>query len=216
MRGLAHVSRRDRRVLVAGAVAVATLLAFGRGVPAYVGWRRATLAEARDAVDAAATAAHSVAGLKARLDSLDARRTRFVALAPAVVEGRSPAAAAGTLASLVTGAAARAGVRVNSVQPRPDSAGDGVFTRVSVRVDAVGDVYGLGAFLAALEGGPELLAVRELAINQPEPAATPDRVEELRIEMTVDGLALTHGPEEPPEEPESDAAPPAGPGEVRP
>lgn len=199
------LSPRDRRVLVVGGVLVAAMLLFGRGLPAYVSWRRAAMEEARLSVDDAAEAERAIRRLKPVLDSLDARRARFVDLAPAVLEGRTPAAAAGSLASLVGGAAAKAGVRVSSVQPRPDSAGPGTFTRVSVRVDAAGDVYGLGAFLAALEGGPELLSVREIAVTQSDPAATPDRVEELRIELTVDGLALT-APGADPASPDSVAA----------
>ena len=44
--------------------------------------------------------------------------------------------------------------------------------------------------LTALEGGATLLAIRDLSITQPEPAAPSDHAEALRLEMTIEGLML--------------------------
>jgi hypothetical protein len=82
-------------------------------------------------------------------------------------------------------------VKVGSVQLRADSAftADG-FARVAVRLNATGDVTGLATLLGALEGDSLLIAVRELVVNQPEPAAPSTKLETLRFEMLVEGLAM--------------------------
>jgi len=129
-------------------------------------------------------------------DSLKSRSARVVALAPALLGGDSPATASATLAGIVSGAAARANVRIGALQLSADTATRGVFTRVSVHGDATGDIAGITAMLSALEGGPTLLAIRELSITQPEPGAPSDHAEALRVELAVVGLMLRH-PAEP-------------------
>lgn len=185
------LSPRDRRVLALGAATIGLLFALGRGVPALRRWEREQRAEAAELAAEAARARGSVRAHGVVRDSLKARETRFLALAPLLLGGETPAVAGATLASLVSGAAAACSVRLGAVQVRADSAGQGVFTRVAVRADAVGDVRGVTGFLAALERGPALLAVRELSVSQSEPAAPPDRPEVLRIELTVEGLVLS-------------------------
>ena len=96
-------------------------------------------------------------------------------------------------------AATDAGVKLGSVQPRVDSEPRTLgaaraplhqaFARISVHGDAVGDVVALTQFLAELEHGPVLLAVRALSITQPEPAAPSSRMETLHAEFAVVGLA---------------------------
>ena len=123
--------------------------------------------------DAQASAADVVAeanradGLRttfpASRDSLRARSARVLSLAPRVVEGDTPAAAAATLSSLISAAAADAGVRLGAVQPRSDVAnargspeGAAVarqaFVHVSVHGDLTGDVVGLAQFVSELDG----------------------------------------------------------------
>lgn len=137
-------------------------------------------------------AERSVAGAPAMAESLAVRNARLLAMAPAIVTGDTPALAAGNLASLLSGVAAAAGMRVTSVQPRADTSRQGTFVRVAVRASLVGDVRGLTRMLAALERGPTRIAVRELSISQPEPGAGADRVEALRVELDSEGLAIRH------------------------
>jgi hypothetical protein len=184
-------SDRDRRTLVIGLALVAGLLVGFRGVPAWRGRYDHERAAASHLALRAAEAQAAVRGSRVRADSLDARRRRFVDLAPAILDGRTPAAAGATLAAIVSGAAAKAGLQVNSVQVRPDSAGPGIFTPVSVHADATGDVRGIAAMLGLLERGPELLAVRSLAVSGAQPAAPGTQPEALHLELTVEGLALS-------------------------
>jgi hypothetical protein len=184
------LSPRDARVLRLGGAAIVLLLVFARGLPA---WRRWDV-EARDDVrrqrgrEVAVVAA--IRGLPAALDSAEARRDRLGALAPSLLDGESAAAAGATLASILTGGAARAGVRLGAVQVQPDTASAGTFTRVAVHADATGDLEGITELLRYLEAAPELLVVRDLSITQPDAGGAPDRPESLQLELTLQGLAL--------------------------
>jgi hypothetical protein len=203
----AAMSGRDRRVLVAGAAAIALILLVGRGIPAWRRWDERVRAGAERQAEAAARSEAAVQDLPAALDSLEARRTRFLALGGTVLEGGSPAAAGAALASLVSGAAARAGVQVGSVQVRPDTASAGTFLRVVVRADATGDLPSITRMLALLEGAPERLAIRELSITQPNPGGPAEQPEALRLEVAVEGMALAPGADGLPRRTRMDADP---------
>lgn len=188
------MNQRDRRALIAGAVVIGSLFAFSRGLPAWRAWRHDAHEEAIAATTDLARARALLRFGRPLTDSLSARGDRMIALAPALLGGESPAAAGATLAGLVSGAAASAGVRLGAVQIRPDSLAPTAFTRIAIRADATGDVRGVTRMLASLEAGPTLLAVRSLSIDQPEPAAAHESMEQLRMTIVVEGLMLTpHG-----------------------
>lgn len=198
------ISPRDRRTLAAGLLAILVLLLLGRGIPAWRRWDADARASAAEMAAEAARAERTAADLPAMLDSLEARAARVAALGPAVLPGSSPAAAGASLAALVSGSAARAGVEIGSVQVRPDTASAGTFMRVSVRADGTGDLPAITRMLVMLEGAPELLAIRETSITQPAPGGPAEQPEALRLEIAVEGLALA-----PRAAPEEDADAPA-------
>lgn len=185
-----RLSPRDRRALAAGAAVVLLLLLAGRGLPAWRRWDAAVRASAAEMAAEAARAERTARLLPATLDSLEARRARLVALGSALLDGGSPAASAAALASLLSGAGARAGVQIGSVQVRPDTASAGTFLRVYARADGTGDLGAITRMLALLEGAPELLAVRELSITQTNPGGPAEQPEALRLELAVEGLAM--------------------------
>lgn len=198
------LSSRDRRALVVGGIGIASLAAFARGMPALRGWSDASVSSARELALEAERAVASMAGAGALLDTMRARGERFVALAPALLDGGSAATGGATLASLLSGAAAAADAKLESVQVRPDTAARdssgttaSTFARVSVRATMTADVRGLAKVLLALERGPTLLAVEELSVTQPEPGADGSRPEMLRVELVVAGLALVDREAEP-------------------
>jgi len=184
------LSRRDRRVLLLGVAIVMTLLLGARGIPAWLGWQREARAGAAELHAEAARALASVRGAASTHDSLIAREVRYLALVPGLLEGDSPASAAAALSSLLSGAAETEGVRVGSLQLRRDSTSRGAFTRVAVQASLIGDIRSLTSMLTALEQGPELLAIRELSVTQPDVSAGDDRPEMLRVELLVEGLVL--------------------------
>jgi hypothetical protein len=185
------MSARDRRVLVLGIATITLVVGGGRGLPAWREWYAGSRASAAQLRGELARAEESLRHSAVTRDSLAARKRRLVALLALLAGGETPQMAGAGLASSVASAAEAAGVRVGTVQVRPDSAGRNVFTRVAVRADVTGDVRGVAAFLGALEQDATLLAVRELVVSQPEPAAPADRAEALRVELLVEGLALT-------------------------
>lgn len=185
------MSARDRRALVVGVISISALVILSRGLPAWRGWRRAAHEGAIAATTDLGRARSLLSMSSAISDSLAARNDRFLALAPALLGGESPAAAGATLAGLVSGAAATSGVRLGAVQIRPDTASSATFTRISVRADATSDISGVTKMLATLERGPTLLAIRSISIDQSEPAATSDRMEALRVTIVVEGLMLS-------------------------
>jgi hypothetical protein len=42
--------------------------------------------------------------------------------------------------------------------------------------------------LRSIERGPELISIRELSLNQPEPGAPDDKPEALQLEIVIQGL----------------------------
>jgi hypothetical protein len=183
-----RMSVRDRRALSIGAAAILGLILLGRGLPALLSWERkeATRAQAQGAELARARV--EIARARAVQDSAREHGARIVALAPLLLGGDSPATATATLAGIVSGAAARANVRVGALQLHADTASKSTFVRVGVRGEVTGDIAGVTAMLASLERGPTMLAIRELSITQPEPAAASDHMEALHVELVVEGL----------------------------
>jgi hypothetical protein len=189
------LSARDRRALSIGVVIVGGAVLIGRGLPALRAWSDASIASAREAIVEVHRAELSVWGARALTDTMQARTARFLALAPALVDGTSAATAGATLASLLSGAAATADAKLGSVQVRTDdsvrdSSVTVTFPRVSIRASLTADVRGLGKLLVALERGPTLVSIEELAVTQPEPGADGGRPEALQVELVIGGLAL--------------------------
>lgn len=182
---------RERRVLALGIASIALILALGRGVPVWLERSVTIRTSAASLVAKAERARASVAHFQVTRDSLGARKRRLLALAPHMATGETPAVAGAKLASLIATTATESNLRLGSVQVRPDSGTEAVFTRVTVRAEGTGDVRGVTDFVRALERGPKLLAVRSFSVSQPEPNAPSDRVEALHLELTVESLVPT-------------------------
>ena len=186
------ISSRDRRTLLVGVSVVASLVVLSKGIPAWRDWVAQARAGAIEQTRAATDADFALAHAKAMRDTLVARNARYVALAPALIAGATPAEASATLASLVSGAASVAGVKLGAVQLRApaDTGARHTFVRIGVHADVVGDIAGVTALLASLEHGAVRLRVRDFTVTQPDAASPGDRVEALRAELTVEGLAM--------------------------
>lgn len=192
------VSDRDRRALTLGVLLMVATIAGVRGVPAIRQWSDTAVASAREVVAEAERARRGVLGANLLADTMHVRSERFVALAPALLDGTNAATAGATLASIVSGAAAASDAKLGSVQVRTDTAARDssggtprAFTRVAVRASLTSDVRGLARFVLALERALTLLSIDELSIAQTEPAADGTRPEILHVEIAVAGLALT-------------------------
>lgn len=194
------IPARERRTLVLGASVLALGLLLGKGIPAALRWSRETR-EAADARAGQVARARAETRLLAEMrDSAAARRTRIVALAPRILEGRTAPAAGATLAALVAGAAARAEVQLGTVEVRFDSAATGYFVPVRVRADATGGLPGLLRMMSILEEGDEILRVPEWSLAQQNPGGPAEQPEAIHLELVVEGLAAPEA-ETPEEEP---------------
>ncbi|MEP6493402.1 MAG: GspMb/PilO family protein [bacterium] len=190
----AGLSARDTRTLAIGVSVIGTLFGVARGLPALRAWERDRIGDAAAASLQASAARTGVRLLPALRDSLRDREMRLAALDSVLLTGPSPSAAASDLASTLGDMADDAPLKISAMQLRADSAGPGSLTPVAVRVTGVTDIAGLAGFLRAIEGGEVPLLVRELAVSQPEPAAPSGRVESLRVDILVEGIArITSG-----------------------
>lgn len=184
------ISSREKKVLAGGVTMIALLLFLSRGLPAWKSWHDEAMQSAREMTEEAARADGAVRALPAILDSLERRKDRFVKLAPVFVGIEPPASAAGTLASLLSGIAHSANVTLGTLRIGSDSASGKVVSRLAVRAEAIGDIRGITTLLLELERRTPILAIRELTISQPEPAAPSTQPEALRVELLVEGLAF--------------------------
>jgi type II secretion system (T2SS) protein M len=182
-------SAKDRRTATVGIVTVGLLIGISKGLPALAEWENARVAQAADATARASAARANVRMLSILRDSLRSRKERLAAIDSALLSGTSAAAAAAELATLLDQMATRARLKVTAMQLRADSAPAGSLARVAVRVTAMSDVTGLAAFLRAAESSDTPLAIRELLVSQPEPAAPQSKPEALRIDVLVEGIA---------------------------
>lgn len=183
------LSARDRRTIAIGALCMTSIGGVGKGVPALRRWEAARIAAATEARDQLALAERGASTLREIRDSVTSRGRRLNAHRGQLLTAGTPEAAAATLATLLEKLANEEGVDVTTVTLRPDSVVRFGLARVVVRLTAESDVDGLLGFLYAAETHTTRLAVRELAVTQPEPAAPPTRAEALRFDVVVQALA---------------------------
>jgi hypothetical protein len=125
-------------------------------------------------------------------EALADRARELLAWAPRLVAGATQAEALAELSSYVSGLAAQHRVRLVRLDPSRDSV-VGPFAQLALRLEAQGDVRGMAGWLAALEEGERLLAVREISLSATEPAGPASQPEVLRAELLIEGWAAPRG-----------------------
>ena len=188
-----QASTRDRRAVLLGAALLAGAWLALRGVPWAIG-RAAPLRERAEVSTRTLASARGTLTAQGLLrDSLAARAGRLVAWAPRLFAGATASEAHAGLSAWLTGLATSRHVRLGRLDVGGDSSAS-VFTRLTVRVEAEGDVRGVVGWLAALEGGEKVLRVASLRVSAPDAANTALRSERLRVEVTLVGWAATTHP----------------------
>jgi hypothetical protein len=183
------MNERDKKALVwGGAVIVGAVLCLG-----VIPWAtREVSASWEAATSRRATLARAQTLLAERYvvrDSLGRVLSQIIALAPQLVEGKSPAEAQASLASLLSLAASRHALRILRADALPDSA-LGVFSRVALHAELEGDIAGLTRLLRAVETATPLLSVTALGVSVQDPASPSNQAELLRIDLDVAGYYL--------------------------
>ena len=119
------MSARDRRALTFGMGTIAILFAIGKGVPRAFSWERDARSDANHRQGELDRATAEIARADIVLDSAKARGARIIGLAPALIDGDSPATASAALAGIISGAAARSNVKIGALQLHADTASRG-------------------------------------------------------------------------------------------
>lgn len=182
---------RDRHALFFGMVAIAGLVALGRGVPAWWRWRAETRADAVESIAQEQRVRAIIADFSQSVDTLSARIERFRRLGQVFLPGATTAEAAASLTAIVGEIARSSLVRIDGMELRVDTASSPLdMPRVRLEAQATADVSGLASLLRDLERGPTLLAVRSLSVRPQSIESPANQVETLTIRFTVEGLAL--------------------------
>lgn len=189
MRIAEWLSTRDARTLLLGLGSMTLIIAVGRVAPALhatftravaeSSLRRQVLERDRWLAASESSLRASAADMVVQLQSLE--RSAF--------PGATPAESAASLAMLLETFARRAKVQIGSTNSQADTSFTSDFQRISVRVFATADAQGVLELLAMIESSDRLLAVRELTLSQPDPAAEDAVPESLRLEFVVEALA---------------------------
>jgi hypothetical protein len=186
-----QVSKRDRRVLLIGAIAVTAILVGGRGVPALLAF---TGEERRHAEEATARAARSewlAHNANALSHALERSRGELARHESAFVAGTTGNAASANLAQIVSDAVAESDARLGAIRADADSTvARGDVAHVVAHASITGDLESIATVLRTLEQGPPVLVISELSIAATQPNVPHDQAEQLQAELVVDGLYL--------------------------
>ncbi len=181
---------RDRRVIRLGTwVALVGVMAF-RVVP----WVVRDLHEATESLagrrELLARARLELAELPMLEAAAPGLRSQVVALAPQVLSGSSPTAAAASLSGSLTHLAAENRLWLKEVSPEDDTVTAGTLRRVSAVATLEGDVRGLAGLLSAMVKSPEILGASRLRVVASALAEARTETERLTIQLEVWGWFL--------------------------
>jgi hypothetical protein len=182
------LSKRERRALVLGALTVGAIIVGARLVPLVADQLQFERAAAEIAVRQVAVDRALIDGAtELAAHASDARVVLESARAP-LLAAASPTAAGASLAALLGRMASAERVQLASSLMRGDTSFVGGYAQVSVRAYATADVHGLLRWIERIEMDPRGLAVRELVVTQPDPAADERAPEALRVEVLIEAL----------------------------
>ena len=185
------MTHRDRIVLALGATFISTVTLATRGAPALSTWSARQETRAHLVHDELLRARSSVAQRAAMRDSVAAARARLAKLASELVSGGTGADAASALATVVSGIANDSRLKVATLQLQADTVPIAATISASVRLAGTTDITGLANFLRAIETSKTIMAIRELSVSQPDPAAPTTQPEALQVDVVVGTLART-------------------------
>lgn len=158
------LKRRERKVIVGGITVAATVIvvAYG-GIPYYRAWsnREAEISAAQSELSRVRALIAEREKLSQHVVSLD----RTSHLSGKLVSARTAALAASEVQRVIRAYADRTKVTVDRLEfgASPDLSATGG-TTISLSISAVGDIYGITDFLAAVRSGPPVLELSEMTL----------------------------------------------------
>lgn len=184
-----RLSRRDRRALLSGTVAVAVVVTY-TGVAKPLRRISLDLERRRDiATEFLARYRGLVAANEAYASAADTASARLSRLLPETFVG-SPQGAVNQLLEMLDRAAAGNDVRILRASPVPvDSVGSGL-VRIGAALECESDLWGLLGLLRSLETAGKLLHIGGLRVAAAGGSVRGDDIETLRFGFTVRAFVL--------------------------
>lgn len=181
---------QDRRALLLGMMCVLGLAVAFRGIPIWQAMRANARAVALETITSAEELELVLSSFDAAMDTLEARIAQLGAISPELLVGETPAGAGSNAEALLAEMARESLVRLDAIEIKVDTTKTQALPQVTIELQATADVTGLSAFLHRLERGPALLAVRRLAVRSAGVEDSPDQLETLAVQLTVEGVGL--------------------------
>lgn len=166
------------------------LVAVTKAAPAARRWEDGELVAARQASAAARNARWEVANAIKIREAENVAVSALASLDSSLLHAETQPDAAAKLGAFISEAADSADLNLGTLELRDDLRSTPGLWRVGVRANLRGDLESLATFLAILEKGAKLIAVRELSVVQPDPALPDEKPETLQIEIAVEALAI--------------------------
>lgn len=188
------MTERERRVVWFGATVALGALVLLRGVPAAV---RAGFRAEHALMQRAAFVAHARAELaqgQALLDWGPEVTQALSRLAPKILDGNTPAAAAADLGGRLNLLVAQHHGKLERTEELADSASAGRLRRVRLHIAVESDIAGLAGMLGALAGGDAALSVQEVRIVALDAGPGTSGPEVLKGDLTITGWYVGGGP----------------------
>ncbi len=135
-------------------------------------------------------------GRKAELAaSLEKARAELKAFEPSLLSGDTPSVSASDLQQTVQGLAAKEGVQVITTRVlNPETKGP--FTKIPIQMEVGGQIDQVASLIRGIDSAPKLLVVDEMNVRSlfrpvaaPQQPGAPAAEQNLRVSLTISGLA---------------------------
>lgn len=132
---------------------------------------------------------------------LEATQTELKAREPKLLTGDTPSVSASDLQDVIQGLATKEGTQVITTRVlNPEAAGS--FAKISIQMEIGGQIDQLASLIRGIENSPKLLMVDEINVRSlfrpagfPQPQGVPQlAAQNLRVSLTVSGLARSQAP----------------------
>jgi Tfp pilus assembly protein PilO len=133
--------------------------------------------------------------------TLEATQTELKAREPKLLTGDTPSVSASDLQDVIQGLATKEGTQVITTRVlNPEAAGS--FAKISIQMEIGGQIDQLASLIRGIENSPKLLMVDEINVRSlfrpagfPQPQGVPQlAAQNLRVSLTVSGLARSQAP----------------------
>ena len=132
---------------------------------------------------------------------LEATQSELKAREPKLLTGDTPSVSASDLQDVIQGLATKEGTQVITTRVlNPEAAGS--FAKISIQMEIGGQIDQLASLIRGIENSPKLLMVDEINVRSlfrpagfPQPQGVPQlAAQNLRVSLTVSGLARSQAP----------------------